>query len=106
MLLPASGFSIASDSNFDDSFLMQVINERITMARPQIVEDFAASLEEAGRYKEDSVTISKEDLNSALGQLANAIMRREKSNFENYSMFYENLLRQHHQMLYQREQVS
>ena len=75
------------------------------MAKPQIVEDFAATIVETGRFKEESVTISKEDLNSALSQLAGAIMRRERSNFESYSMFYENLLRQHHQMLYQKEQV-
>ncbi|XP_072026117.1 uncharacterized protein [Amphiura filiformis] len=87
-----------------DLWKKPVINERITMAKPQIVEDFAATIVEAGRFKEESVTISKEDLNSALSQLANAIMRREKSNFESYSMFYENLLRQHHQMLYQKEQ--
>lgn len=32
-------------------------------------------------------------------------MARERSNFETYSMFYENILRQQQQLLYQKEQV-
>ncbi|KAL7987853.1 hypothetical protein Chor_006772 [Crotalus horridus] len=32
------------------------------------------------------------------------VMARERSNYETYSMFYENLLRQQHQLLYQKEQ--
>lgn len=75
------------------------------MAKPQIAEDFTVALLEASRDHGDTITISKEDLNSTLSQLATMIMNRERSNFENYSMFYENLLRQYHQMLYQREQV-
>ena len=31
------------------------------------------------------------------------IQEREKSNFEQYAMFYENLMRQQHQLLYTRE---
>lgn len=32
-------------------------------------------------------------------------MARERSNFETYSMFYENILQQQHRLLYQKEQV-
>lgn len=32
-------------------------------------------------------------------------MARERSNFETYSMFYENILQQLHHLLYQKEQV-
>ena len=70
---------------------------------------------EVGRYQEDgngggsngkTLTLTQDQLAGALSKLATTIMARERTNFENYSMFYENLLRQHHQLLYQREQVG
>ena len=85
----------------------QVINERFTIAKPQIAEDFAWYLMEVGDHQDQdkTLTLTYEQLNIALSTLATTIMTRERSNYENYSMFYENLLRQHHQLLYQREQV-
>ncbi|XP_071809867.1 uncharacterized protein [Asterias amurensis] len=89
-----------------DLWKKPVINERFTIAKPQIAEDFAWYLMEVGDHQDQdkTLTLTYEQLNVALSTLATTIMTRERSNYENYSMFYENLLRQHHQLLYQREQ--
>mgnify|MGYP001810306578 CR=1 FL=1 len=50
-----------------------------------------------------SYTINEADLKDCLTKLGGWIQERERSNFEQYTMFYENLLRQHHQFLYYRE---
>lgn len=50
-----------------------------------------------------SYTINEADLKDCLTKLGGMIQERERSNFEQYTMFYENLLRQHHQFLYYRE---
>ena len=42
---------------------------------------------------------------SAINWLGNAIMDREKQNFESYSMFYENLLKHNARLLFKQEQV-
>ena len=110
MLFPG-GTIFPNPTTLDTHFLScpstQAINERFTFAKPQIAEDFAWYLMEVGESQEDgkTLTLTHEQLNMALASLATTIMARERTNYENYSMFYENLLRQHHQLLYQREQV-
>jgi hypothetical protein len=47
--------------------------------------------------------IKEDDLKVSLIRLGTLIQERERSNFEQYTMFYENLLRQQHQLLYNRE---
>ncbi|KAM7171725.1 coiled-coil domain-containing protein 162-like [Macrochelys suwanniensis] len=51
------------------------------------------------------ITFKKSHLQNCLTALGCDVMARERSNFETYSMFYENLLQQEHQLLYQKEQV-
>ncbi|XP_077868441.1 uncharacterized protein LOC100372084 [Saccoglossus kowalevskii] len=87
-----------------DLWKKPTINERMTIAKPHIAEDFSRLLMSAAKEDGDELVIKRESLNSALSQLANVVMQREKSNYESYSMYYENLLRQNHQLLYQREQ--
>ena len=55
---------------------------------------------------EQGYQFSKFHLNECLQKLAQSVIAREKHNYESYSMFYENLLRVHHQLLYQKEQVG
>ena len=85
--------------------MVQVINERLMIPKPHVAEDFSRTLHNMAERDGDKVIFTSEQLNSTLAGLANAVMGREKGNYENYSMYYENLLRQNHQMLYQREQV-
>ncbi|KAJ8047613.1 hypothetical protein HOLleu_06655 [Holothuria leucospilota] len=80
------------------------INERPVIPKPHIAEDFSRVLLGCCREDGEKMILTREDLNKSLASLASVIMLRERSSYENYSMFYENLLRQHHQLLYQKEQ--
>ncbi|XP_075197602.1 coiled-coil domain-containing protein 162-like [Anomaloglossus baeobatrachus] len=81
-----------------------VMMENFSPGRPQIVEKFVQQLMSEHRGDSAEVTFSKEHLAASLTALACDIMAREQSNFESYSMFYENLLQQEQQLLYQKEQ--
>jgi hypothetical protein len=48
-------------------------------------------------------SINETDLSSCLNKLGIAVQQRERSNFEQYSMYYENLLRHYHQLLFKKE---
>ena len=47
--------------------------------------------------------IGGKDLALCLTKLGNMITERERSNFEQYTLFYESLLRQQHSLLYSKE---
>ncbi|XP_071997916.1 uncharacterized protein [Engystomops pustulosus] len=81
-----------------------VMKENFSPGRPQIVEKFVQLLMSERRGNSTEVTFNQEHLEHCLTSLACDIMAREQSNFESYSMFYETLLQQEHQMLYQKEQ--
>uniref|UniRef100_A0A671N482 Uncharacterized protein n=1 Tax=Sinocyclocheilus anshuiensis TaxID=1608454 RepID=A0A671N482_9TELE len=51
------------------------------------------------------VTFSSAHLQECLTELTCAVMNRERSVFQRYSQFYEHILQQQEQLLYQREQV-
>jgi hypothetical protein len=70
-----------------------------------------ASVDQAANSNSSSSTernnilykIKETDLKSCLAKLGIMIQEREKSNYEQYTAFYENLLRQQHQLLYNKE---
>ncbi|KAM5163890.1 uncharacterized protein ACMZJ9_006474 [Mantella aurantiaca] len=80
------------------------IKENFFPDRPQIVEEFVQQLMSEHQGNSTELTFRKEHLEQCLTSLACNITVRERSNFEAYSMFYENLLQQEHQLLYQKEQ--
>ncbi|XP_031757880.1 uncharacterized protein LOC100496491 isoform X2 [Xenopus tropicalis] len=81
-----------------------VMKEHYSPVRPQIVEKFVQNLMSEVEERTSQVTFRKDHLEDCLKSLACDVMARERSNFETYSMFYENLLHQEHQLLYQKEQ--
>uniref|UniRef100_A0A8B9DJT6 Coiled-coil domain-containing protein 162 n=1 Tax=Anser cygnoides TaxID=8845 RepID=A0A8B9DJT6_ANSCY len=83
----------------------RVMQENFSVVRPQIVETFVQSLMENYQESDTEVTFKKSHLQQCLTVLGCDIMARERSNFETYSMFYENILQQLHHLLYQKEQV-
>uniref|UniRef100_A0A8C4WHW8 Coiled-coil domain-containing protein 162 n=1 Tax=Gopherus evgoodei TaxID=1825980 RepID=A0A8C4WHW8_9SAUR len=83
----------------------QVMQENFSVVRPQIVETFVQRLMENYQESNVEITFKKSHLQNCLTALGCDVMARERSNFETYSMFYENLLQQEHQLLYQKEQV-
>ncbi|ELT87775.1 hypothetical protein CAPTEDRAFT_135567 [Capitella teleta] len=94
-----------------DLWKKPVMKESFTINKPHIAEDFIANLmtkatkNGENEEEESMIAFPAAHINSCLSQLAGDIMRREKHNYESYSMYYENILRVHHQLLYHREQV-
>ncbi|XP_017555415.2 uncharacterized protein si:ch73-242m19.1 isoform X3 [Pygocentrus nattereri] len=76
----------------------------LSLERPQIVENFVQQLMGGGKDTEGQVCISTAHLQECVTELGCAVMARERSNFLLYSQFYEQLLQQQGQLLYQREQ--
>ncbi|KAH9494550.1 hypothetical protein Btru_042420 [Bulinus truncatus] len=86
-----------------DLWKRTVMSESFTMNRPHVAERFVNLLMSKAQETELSVTFDSKHLQTCLAELARNIMAREKHNFESYSMYYENLLRVNHQLLFQRE---
>nr|XP_028577507.1 uncharacterized protein LOC114593298 [Podarcis muralis] len=80
------------------------MQEIFSVTRPEIVESFVQKLMENHQETDAEITFPKDHLQKCFTALGCDVMARERSNFETYSMFYENLLRQQHQLLYQKEQ--
>jgi hypothetical protein len=91
----------------------KIMKEEFTINKPHIANEFTKLLfshaienessENTLNNKEVLYSIKESDLKKCLNQLGNQIQEREKSNFEQYTMFYENLLRQQHNLLYKKE---
>ncbi|XP_039207102.1 uncharacterized protein LOC120311541 isoform X2 [Crotalus tigris] len=81
------------------------MQEMFSVTRPEIVVSFIQRLMEDHQEINAEIIFQKDHLKKCLTSLACDVMARERSNYETYSMFYENLLRQQHQLLYQKEQV-
>jgi len=89
------------------------MKEEFTINKPYICQEFSSRLYEilepdsTQTFKQSAsnmvYTVKEKDLKKCLNELGNQIMEREKHNFEQYTMFYENLLRQQHTLLYSRE---
>ncbi|XP_077782227.1 uncharacterized protein LOC114593298 isoform X7 [Podarcis muralis] len=80
------------------------MQEIFSVTRPEIVESFVQKLMENHQETDAEITFPKDHLQKCFTALGCDVMARERSNFETYSMLYENLLRQQHQLLYQKEQ--
>ncbi|XP_069092706.1 uncharacterized protein [Pleurodeles waltl] len=81
-----------------------VMKENFSATRPHILEQFVQRLMENCQDSDTEITFGKDHLQRCLTILGCDIMARERSNYETYSMFYENVLQQEHQLLYQKEQ--
>ncbi|NXT76678.1 CC162 protein, partial [Zapornia atra] len=81
-----------------------VMHENFSVVRPQIVETFVQKLMENYQESDTEVTFKKSHLQQCLTVLGCDVMARECSNFETYSMFYENILQQQHRLLCKKEQ--
>jgi len=96
-----------------DLWKRSIMKEEFTINKPHIANDFTRQLfvyfktsnavSDSKNQNETVYSIREEDLKNCLIRLGNMIQEREKSNFEQYAMFYENLLRQQHQLLYTKE---
>ncbi|XP_029349013.1 coiled-coil domain-containing protein 162-like [Echeneis naucrates] len=71
---------------------------------PQTVETFIQQLKEGAEQVEGQLRISPDRLRQCAAQLGSSLMEQERRNFLFYSHFYEQLLQQQIQLLYQKEQ--
>ncbi|XP_042292989.1 uncharacterized protein si:ch73-242m19.1 isoform X2 [Thunnus maccoyii] len=72
--------------------------------RPQIVESFIQQLMERAEETEGQLRVSVDHLQQCLTHLGCSVTERERGSFLLYSQFYEQILQQQTQLLYQREQ--
>uniref|UniRef100_A0A3Q3K4T7 Coiled-coil domain-containing protein 162-like n=1 Tax=Monopterus albus TaxID=43700 RepID=A0A3Q3K4T7_MONAL len=72
--------------------------------RPQIVETFIQQLMDGVEEAEGQLRVSQGHLQQCLTHLGSSLMERECCCFLLYSQFYERILQQETQLLYQREQ--
>nr|KAG5699494.1 hypothetical protein BaRGS_020053 [Batillaria attramentaria] len=84
--------------------IMEVMKESFTTNRPHVAEQFVDQLMSQATETESEITFSRDHLRECFSALGRGIMARERQNYESYTMYYENLLRTHHQLLYQSEQ--
>lgn len=87
-----------------DLWKRPVMKESFTIAKPHLSDLFYEKLMSQVEDKGDHVTFTKKHLQACVAELSRSVMGREKSNFESYTMYYENLLRSLHQNIYQKEQ--
>ncbi|XP_062296819.1 uncharacterized protein si:ch73-242m19.1 [Scomber scombrus] len=78
----------------------------VSPERPQIVELFIQQLMEGAEEAEGQLRVSVDHLQQCLTHLGCSVTERERRSFLLYSQFYEQILQQQTQLLYQREQVS
>uniref|UniRef100_A0A3P9C5L8 Uncharacterized protein n=1 Tax=Maylandia zebra TaxID=106582 RepID=A0A3P9C5L8_9CICH len=69
----------------------------LSREKPQMVETFIQQLMQG---------VSRDHLQQCLTHLCSTVMERERQCFLLYSQFYEQILQQHTQLLYQREQIE
>ncbi len=96
-----------------DLWKRSIMKEEFTINKPHVCQEFSSRLYEVlepdtnQTFKQSAsnmvYTVKEKDLKKCLNELGNQIMERERHNFEQYTMFYENLLRQQHTLLYSRE---
>ncbi|XP_072221575.1 coiled-coil domain-containing protein 162 [Leuresthes tenuis] len=72
--------------------------------RPQMVETFIQQLMKGADQLEGQLTLPQDHLQLCLTHLASSVMERERRTFQLYSQFYEQILQQETQLLYQRDQ--
>ncbi|CAB4039388.1 Hypothetical predicted protein, partial [Paramuricea clavata] len=80
------------------------MKETTTIEKPHLVENYVQSLMADHVENDDTITFPKTHFNLCLVKLASETMVRERSCFNGYAMYYENLLRHQHQLLYTKEQ--
>lgn len=101
---------VVSERGRDDATLptdlwkKPVMKENCTIAKPHLVENFVQDLMAEHAEMDDRITFTKDHLDKCLVKLASETMLRERNCFESYAMYYENLLRHQHQLLYIKEQ--
>ncbi|VDK35139.1 unnamed protein product [Taenia asiatica] len=88
-----------------DLWKKPAMKESLTVQRPALVDEVLQNLLDGAR--EDKVrktmTFDTEHLNKFIQTVTIGVMRMQREAYENYAMYYENLLKNQHMLLYARE---
>ncbi|KAG5450886.1 Coiled-coil domain-containing protein 162 [Clonorchis sinensis] len=81
------------------------MKETLSVKRPGLADEFLVELMShlEQNARNDTYTITKDKLNEVLQTVAISVMRTQRESYENYSMYYENLLKNQHSLLYAKE---
>ncbi|KAA3671893.1 uncharacterized protein DEA37_0004225 [Paragonimus westermani] len=88
-----------------DLWKKPAMKETLSVKRPGLADEFVVALMSNMQHdaRTDLYTITSEKLNDVIQTIANAVMRTQRESYENYSMYYENLLKSQHSLLYAKE---
>uniref|UniRef100_A0A5K4F3H5 Phosphodiesterase I n=2 Tax=Schistosoma mansoni TaxID=6183 RepID=A0A5K4F3H5_SCHMA len=88
-----------------DLWKRPAMKETLSVKRPALAEEFLNQLISHSIHNEESdiYTITKENFNLIVQNVAISVMYNEKETFEHYSMYYENLLKNQHHLMYANE---
>ncbi|VDP73569.1 unnamed protein product [Echinostoma caproni] len=88
-----------------DLWKRPAMKEAMSFKRPALADEFIVDLMSNMQLDErtNQYSITKDKLNEVLQTLAISVMRVQRESYENYSMYYENLLKNQHSLLYARE---
>ncbi|CAH8579079.1 unnamed protein product [Schistosoma curassoni] len=88
-----------------DLWKRPAMKETLSVKRPALAEEFLNQLISHSIHNEESgiYTITKENFNLIVQNVAISVMHNEKETFEHYSMYYENLLKNQHHLMYANE---
>ncbi|XP_008289483.1 coiled-coil domain-containing protein 162 [Stegastes partitus] len=80
------------------------LKHSLSPERPQMVETFVQQLMNGAEQEDGELKLSEDHLHQCLTHLGSSVMDRERRCFLLYSQFYEQILQQQTELLYQREQ--
>nr|CAH8857122.1 unnamed protein product [Trichobilharzia regenti] len=88
-----------------DLWKRPAMKESLTVPRPALAEEFLSELLSHTTYNEktDVYILTKKNFNDVIQNVAISVMRNERESFEHYSMYYENLLKNQHSIIYANE---
>ncbi|EUB56864.1 Transmembrane protein [Echinococcus granulosus] len=81
------------------------MKESLTVQRPALVDEVLENLLDGAREDtvKKTITFDTEHLNKFIQNVTIGVMRMQREAYENYAMYYENLLKNQHMLLYARE---
>ncbi|KAF8571480.1 hypothetical protein P879_04525 [Paragonimus westermani] len=81
------------------------MKETLSVKRPGLADEFVVELMSNMQHhtRTNLYTITPEKLNDVIQTIAISVMRTQRESYENYSMYYENLLKNQHSLLYAKE---
>ncbi|CAH8539605.1 unnamed protein product [Dicrocoelium dendriticum] len=88
-----------------DLWKRPAMKETLSIKRPALADELVVQLSNNLQHdeKNDTYCITKDALNEVIQTFAISVMRMQRESYESYSMYYENLLKNQHGLLYAKE---